>query len=147
MRDEAFDLVALVSLVALILTLGYMVILKEFKTTEMYNQSLLEDKNVGLVEGVIIPMYGEYDGTLTSGEVVLMSQIQDWYMPAPKTLIVEGGGTMEITSTIEGEKDVYGTRMVLYVNASGGKRFSIEYHNGTNYATPDDDYFSIKKMR
>lgn len=147
MRDEAFDLVALVSLVALILTLGYMVILKEFKTTEMYNQSLLEDKNVGLVEGVIIPMYGEYDGTLTSGEVVLMSQIQDWYMPSPKTLIVEGGGTMEITSTIEGEKDVYGQRMVSYVNASGGKRFSIEYHNGTNYATPDDDYFSIKKMR
>lgn len=147
MRDEAFDLVALVSLVALILTLGYMTILKEFKVTEMHNQSLLEDKNVGLVEGVIIPMYGEYDGTLTAGDVVLMSQIQDWYMPNPKTLVVQGGGTMEITSTIEGEKDVYGNRMVSYVNNSGGKRFSIEYHNGTNYATTDDDYFSIEKMR
>ena len=147
MRDDTFDLISLIVLVALILSLGYIVILKENKATEMYNQSLLEDKNVGLVEGVIIPVYGEYDGTLTAGEVVLMSQIQDWYMPSPKTLVVKDGGTMEITSTIEAEKVTYGVQMVQFVKNSGGKRYSINYDNGTNYATDEDDFFNIEKKR
>lgn len=147
MRDDTFDLISLIVLVALIMSLGYITILKENKETEMYNQSLLEDKNVGLVEGVIIPVYGEYDGTLTAGEVVLMSQIQDWYMPKPKTLVVKDGGTMEITSTIDAEKDYYGAQMVQFVQSSGGKRFSISYNNGTNYASDEDDYFYIEKKR
>lgn len=147
MREETFDLVALVILTALIISLGYNSILKERKATEAYNQTILEDKNVSMVEGVIIPLYGDYDGTLTNSDLVLMSQIQDFYMPEPKTLKVKDAGDVTITSTIEAEKLSYGITMMDLVERSGGIRFTLSYNNGKDYSSKEDDYFYIEKVR
>lgn len=147
MRDETFDVVYLIALAAMIISLGYVTILNEYKDTRSYNSEFVEDKNVGMIESLIIPVYGDYDGTLTKGDVILMSQIQDYYMPSPKVIQVEDTGKIEITSTVEGNIESYGQQMITYVNASGGQRFSIEYNNGTDLTTTDDDYYFIKKMR
>lgn len=147
MRDETFDIVYLIALAAMIISLGYVTILNEYKDTRYYSSEFMEDKNVGKIESLVIPVYGDYDGTLTKGDVIIMSQIQDYYMPAPKVIQVEDGGKLTITSTVEGNIEAYGHQMAQYVNASGGERFSIVYNNGTDLTTADDDYYFIKKMR
>ena len=80
MRDEIMEMIYLVVLTALIISLGYVAVLNERKDTEQYVAELMEDKNVGLIESLILPAYGEYDGTLSKGDVILMSQIQHYYM-------------------------------------------------------------------
>ena len=147
MRDEIMEMIYLVVLTALIISLGYVAVLNERKDTEQYVAELMGDKNVGLIESLILPAYGEYDGTLSKGDVILMSQIQDYYMPLPKTIKVEDGGELEITSVIEGNLASYGHQMIQYVNASGGTKFNIEYDNGDDLSTEEDDYFFIKKAR
>lgn len=147
MRDDAFDLISLIVLVGMLISLGFMLVAKENRVTAMYNQKLYEDKNVQMVQGVVIPVYGDYDGTLTPGDVILMSQIQDWYMPSPKKLIIEDGGIVDVISTVEAERATYGANMVKYVLASGGKRFGLVYDNGKDLTDKDDDFFFIEKKR
>lgn len=147
MRDEMIDLVCLIVLTALLLSLGYVTVLSERKTTESYNAQLMEDKNVGLIDSLVIPVYGDFDGTLTKGDVILMPMVLDFYMPKPRTIKTEDGGSITIESTIEGSKVAYGTQMAQYLNASGGERFNLEYNNGEDLNDTEDDYFFIKKAR
>ena len=147
MRDDAIDVVYLIVLAAVLISLGYVTILNEYKDTRSYSSEFMEDKNVGQIESLVIPVYGDYDGTLTAGDVILMSQIQDYYMPSPKKMNVEDGGVLEITSTVEGNIEAYGQQMYSYVAASGGERFSIVYNNGTDLTTEEDDYYFIEKKR
>lgn len=147
MREDSYDVVFLVLLAVLFISLGYVTVLNEQKRTESYNASLIEDKNVGVIDSLVIPGYGDYDGTLTKGDVVLMSQIQDYYMPNPKKLHIEDGGELEIKSTVDVDKVSYGAKMIGYVGASGGNRFYLKYDDGTNLAQSDDDCFFIGKAR
>jgi uncharacterized protein YcgI (DUF1989 family) len=156
-KDDVIDTLILIFMVAFLLSMGYVTILKEYKETTKYSADLLEQKNMKIVEGVTIPAYGDFTGTLTKGQVVLMSQVQDWYMPSPKTITIYDAdknnnrttekGKVEIKSTIDDERSYYGQLMITLVNDfSEDCKFALSYDSGSDYTTTDDDFWALQRV-
>lgn len=160
LRDDIVDVIVLLFLTSFLLTMGYTKILKEYKVTSQYSAEILEQKNLQEVEGVKLPAFGDYSGTLTAGQVVLMSQVQDWYMPKPKLIKVynsngdtvlpeDGGKGLEITETIDAQKQYYAKvmlSMLKNVNADQNTKFSLSYDNGDDYSTHEDDFWIVEEI-
>lgn len=137
---------------ALVMTCGYSVILREQKQTQSYRQEYLRDKNTRAVDGFVLPTYGEYNGTLSAADAMLMAQIQDQYMPLPRTIAfgnIDGNefNSIEITYVTHGNAgtdEEAEKRMRNYITAAekkGYTRFSVMFNSKF-----DKDNKSSEKM-
>lgn len=160
MRNESFDLVALILITALMISLAYTSVLKEQKDTATYNQSveqIMTDKNAKLVNDISFPAYGDEDGTLSDGAVVLMTQIQDPHnLIESKVIAIDKDSNMANNSgvndvqvltieegTYKANKVKLGLKAMDFINATGAKKFGLSLQTGNDNASKNDNYFYI----
>lgn len=154
MRDEIMDILFIIILLSITISCGFVVILKEQRNTNFYVQEYLSDKNTKSVDGFVIPAYGDYNGTLSVGDAILISQIQDQYMPQPRVIANDEGTTqVEITNIEHGkggfDENAY-INMKNYLDISGGERFIISYKSQfdtTDSEEKTNDIFYIEKVK
>lgn len=154
MRDEMMDVLFLIILLAITVACGYAVILREQRSTNFYVQEYLSDKNTKSVEGFVIPTYGDYNGTLSIGDAILVSQIQDQYMPQPRVIANDENTDNVVITSVEhgkgGLDEAAFTKMKAYLTASKGERFVISYKSQFDTSDSEDkanDVFYIKKVK
>lgn len=85
---DYLDLGLLILVLGFVITLGVNTLYKTNRVVHTNNQNYMEDKNTGKSKGYLISKYGDYDGTLSQMQVVLLSQIQDANMPSPRKVKV-----------------------------------------------------------
>lgn len=157
MRDDIMDLVLLIVMLGITISVGFVGIVKERKDTEPVRQEYLQDKNTGTLPGYDIPSYGSFDGTLSGADLVLMTQIQDYYMPLPKKIRVAElnssnevvqKGDLDITSTYEAELAEYATLMKGFIGAEGYKNhYDMIFDDWKNLESNVDDSYTFTKLK
>lgn len=154
MRDEVMDMLFIIVLLAITVACGFGVIVREQKNTNFYVQEYLADKNTKSIEGFVIPTYGDYNGTLSIGDAILVTQIQDQYMPLPRVIGNDEGTADVVITNIEHGKGGFDagayTKMKTYIDTSGGERFTISYKSQFDKTdNPDkmNDIFYIEKVK
>lgn len=144
---EMVDLGILMLVIALCLITGVSITYKTNRRAYQYNQSYMQDKNTANKNSTYaMREYGTYDATLTRGELMLMTQIQDSNMPYPKKIRINNI-EMSITYTYKEYIDLYGSYMkneIISDNKNTTYRLTFEnelYPDGSN----KNAYFNIVK--
>ena len=105
-HDGAFDILALVIILGVILAISMGLILPLVQTSNQDTLLALDNKTVTKTIGESIDGYGDYDGTMSKLEAVLSTQVYDWGNPEPRLLIVNGT-EIEITTNYKNEMEQY----------------------------------------
>lgn len=74
---DVFDLVAAVIVACICMATGVVTSVRDFNEVKNYEANY-EDKTANVKYSPQIKIYGEYDGSLTQQEAILVSQIQDY---------------------------------------------------------------------
>lgn len=169
---DLLDVFIMVILCLVVVPIGYRVVVRQ-QTMYRLEKAVVEDKNVRSRERItdnISSAGGEYD----TWELLLSTQIQDYYMPQPKALSVMGLDNgkesyllpLDISATFEAERDIYVdqfqnqlrridglTREVTITKEDGTtatetlpRLFTLEFSPGANINSTNDDYFYFKKL-
>lgn len=73
---DIYDIVALILVLAVFVPMGVIVTVRDYNEVKNYEANY-EDKTANATYSPTYKIYGEYDGTLTKEEAILVSQIQD----------------------------------------------------------------------
>jgi len=104
---------------------------------ETYSYSLeIEDKNAATKLSDVI-FTGDYDTLLTQSELALMTQIQDYGMPAPNNLMI-GGKQIEIDTSRYDNTLTYITELNSVFKDQYKYLVRFDYKTNTYYCTPYD---------
>jgi hypothetical protein len=84
---EVLDLGILMLVMALCVVTGVTSIFTTNRRAYSYNETYMQDKNTTIKNNAyVLTEYGSYDASLSKGELMLITQIQDSNMPDPKSL-------------------------------------------------------------
>lgn len=141
MLDGIFDLVITIFLLAACVLISFNVIVPMLETTSSVSTALY-DKSIIATEGY--KNEETYDGSMTKEEIVLMTQIQDSYMPNPKVYLVNTD-MVEVDEQYKSYLDTYGNSTftnLLTIDPTGQSKFVVNYNEGDGIT---DFYEIIKK--
>lgn len=159
-EDGMLDIVALVVVLGIVIATGFSTFFNTAKDVKSLNQIAYEDKNSNTKMGEDVQLYDESTGKLNKFDLVLCTQVQDYYMPDPKAFTINGK-KIDITSTYESDLYNYAltawdlikndpdTEMVKNpITGLMEKRevtYDTEYNLGKNLQDPSDDtYIAVK---
>ncbi len=144
---ELLDIAMVTILIALIISTGITTLYKSYREVIDNSYSYMEDKNTGENKGFLVNEYGAYDGTLSKLEVVLISQIQDENMPAPRKIVVNGLD-VDIPFTYKEYAFECGQNVWLMVDDQpDNSRYSLTYQFRTaENGTLKDEYYEVNKI-
>lgn len=130
MLDGVFDFLVMVLVLAIVVGLGFVMILPLTQDSFMEYSERVEDKAMlrevkdyaAEIDGVTIPE----EKNMSALEVILMTQIQDENLPAPKALTLQGGNRIEIDTSYRIGRESFG---VLVWNQLPSKtaRYNVAY--------------------
>ena len=149
-RDEMIDIALTVLVLGIVISVGLGLAIRTEKKARQDSQILAEDKNTRELRGYGIDEHGDFDGTLTRPEVLLMMQVQDYYMPEPKKVtIVDINGIeteIEIVSTYKEELMNYGIQAYNKLkDFSADTKYDVRFSRGLLADDPTDDTYLIRK--
>lgn len=148
MRDEMWDIVVGIVLLAIGISIGLNMIHRADRFSITQSKIGIEDKNTNRLVGTVDKKYGEFSGSLTDLELLLTTQVQDYYMPEPKRMKIGTNGSnneIEITSTYKSDLFNYMNTTYDILKSRGypnGTEFDIIYSLG-NTGNKEDDAYKI----
>ena len=161
-RDEMIDLALFILILGIVISVGLSLAVRTEKQARQDSQILAEDKNTRTLKGYGINEYGDFDGLLTTQEVVLMMQVQDYYMPEPKKVSIQDTidsnsdkeldilGEIEVVSTYKARLTDYGREVYRLLtsinNYSPDNRFDVRYNVGNTADDISDDTYLISPV-
>lgn len=84
---EVLDLGILMLVLALCIITGVASTFEANRRAYGYNETYMQDKNTTIKNNAyVLTEYGSYDASLSKAELMLLTQIQDSNMPAPKSI-------------------------------------------------------------
>lgn len=130
-REEVFGLFLSGALLTIVVTLGFIPLIKSNNELADAVRTVHQDKNTEARIGSDISEHGNYDNMMNKYEVILCTQVQDSFMPDPKSLAI-GDYVIGIQATHEVALQSYGvaaTHALSSMSASDTDRFRVKYDN------------------
>lgn len=142
MHESVFDAILITMLLTLGFGVGYTELNKAHRNATR-DTIVRDDKGAERKDGSDLKLYGEYDGSLNKYEAVLLTQVQDYYMPEPKSLAINGN-VLQIKSTHESTQFNYGMAawQSLKPEDTDSTKYRVhyvnKYHQTTQFKQKDD---------
>lgn len=145
---EYLDLGLLILVLGLVISLGVSSLYRTNRQVQSSSQNYMEDKNTGRSKGYLISKYGEYDGTLSQMQVVLLSQIQDSNMPYPRKVVINGIN-IEIPIWYKEYRFECGQKVWnLIKNQENSTRYSMDYQYILNDSGGIlDEFYAVNQVK
>lgn len=146
MTDGILDLLVLIALLGVVLAIGFGILVP--LSMDSANQPMdLVDKTASSLE--YYNSTGEsnagYYGGMTKAEVMLSTQVQDYGMPNPRTIEVDGT-KIDITSIYRDERIGYATLMWQRIQGdSANQQYQFTYDN-RNPAVDGDEVQLLSRV-
>ncbi len=143
---DMLDTAILVIFLAICIGTGWKAVFEANHRALFYNEINLEDKNTSKKNGYDVKEYGDYDGAISQMEVVLMTQIQDYNMPYPRTVKINGTET-PVIAAYKSYLNTYGESAWNSVKGDdASSRYYIYYRYGaTDGGVMEDQWFEIAR--
>ncbi len=145
---EYLDLGLLVVVLGIVISLGVTTLYKTNRQVQLSSQNFMEDKNTGRSRGYLRNKSGLYDGTLSKMQVVLLTQIQDYNMPFPRNLRINGS-SVDIPVWYKEARYESGQNVWNIIkHQDSSTRYSMVYqYNLDENEEIVDEYFEIKTIQ
>lgn len=144
---EVLDIGILMLVLALCIVTGVTSIFMANRRAYGYNESYMQDKNTTVKNNAyVLTEYGSYDASLSKAELMLITQIQDSNMPAPKNLKIHDT-QFDINYTYKENLATYGQYMLSAIlNDENNARYIITYeYEVDNNGKTKNSYFNFAK--
>lgn len=130
---EVLDIGILMIVLALCIVTGVSSTFMTNKRAYGYNEAYMQDKNTTIKNNAyVLTEYGAFDASLSKAELMLITQIQDSNMPAPKSLKVHGT-QFNIDYTYKEYLTIYGQYMAgAILDDDKDTRYIITYEYETD---------------
>lgn len=130
MTDSVLDLVLLIALLGIVIAVGFALIIPT--VNDSANQSAdFTDKTASSLDyyNSTGESNNEYDGALNKAATILVTQVQDYGMPNPRVLEMDGQ-KMDITSIYRDERIAYATVIWNHIKGDAANvRYTFTYDN------------------
>lgn len=125
---DVLDLGILMLVIALCIVTGVTSTFATNRRAYGYNETYMQDKNTTIKNNAyVLTEYGSYDASLSKAELMLITQIQDSNMPAPKNLKIHDT-QFNINYTYKENLITYGQYMAgAILNDEKDTRYLITY--------------------
>lgn len=160
-EDGMLDIVAMVIVLGIVIATGFTMFYRTASDVKSTNQIVYEDKNSSTKAGEDVVLYDESTGKLTKFDLVLCTQVQDYYMPEPKAFTINNK-RIDIVSTYESDLYNYAlaawklikddpTSELVKNNATGAMEnreilYDTQFSLWDDLKKEDDDTYIAKKV-
>lgn len=144
---EVLDLGILMLVIALCIATGVTSTFNTNRRAYGYNETYMQDKNTTVKNNAyVLTEYGSYDASLSKAELMLITQIQDTNMPAPKSLKIHDT-QFSINYTYKENLSTYGQYMASAIlNDEKETKYLIAYeYEIDDNGNTTNAYFNLKK--
>ena len=151
MEKEAMELVdigVLMLVMALCIVTGITSTFEANRRAYSYNETYMQDKNTTIKNNAyVLTEYGSYNASLSRAELMLITQIQDSNMPAPKSLKIHDT-QFSINYTYKENLSIYKQYMESAILADNmDTRYAITYEYETDESGKTQNaYFHFVKI-
>lgn len=102
---DIYDIVGLILVLVICFPVGIGTAVRDYHEVKNYQADYFDKTAYNGYSGTTSKVYGEYNGTLTREEVLLMSQIQEDETMTTNTIRYEGSGTDSFTQDVGSSKE------------------------------------------
>lgn len=145
--EELFDLALLVMMLLVVVLYSMPLLYNTDRYVREAEATMLQDKNTGTASGVYANNYGDFDDSYSKVAAVLVTQVQDANMPAPRTIYAEG---MELKLPLNRKDYSYECGQTTWMLLSAydmDTRFQVNYcYTLDDRGIITDDYYAFERM-